>query len=273
MLGFIEWIPSLATTGGLGLALFLSKNLFVTRLTNAIKHEYDEKLEKIKASHRTVEQRLQNEIQKRENEIATIRESALSGLAHRKSLLFERQLEAVDQLWQSYVALSPAKVVSTMMSRVKIGEVSKTIKSDLNMQSFFKLIGQNVDMEKLGASQSANLRPFISETIWAYFSAYQSIVLHYVVLAKIFELGLEEKLTKSDELVNLIIKVLPHQKKFIEEYQIEGAFYLLEEIEGKLLEEIHNFLSGKGVSEERLKEAAQIIKHSEQLRVKDKAAS
>uniref|UniRef100_UPI00188A176A hypothetical protein n=2 Tax=Vibrio anguillarum TaxID=55601 RepID=UPI00188A176A len=251
MLEFIDWIPSLITTGGVGVIVFLSKNLLITRLTNAVKYEYDAKLEEMKNSHKLTEQRLYAEIQKREHELATIRDSALSGLAHRQSLLFERQLQAVDNLWQAYIALSPAKVVAIMMSRVKIDEVSKTIGHDSKLQDFFQMIGKNVDMEKLGAVQPASLRPFVSEPIWAYFSAYQSIVLHYVVLAKMFELGLGEKMTKSDELVNLLKKVLPHQKEFIEKYQVEGAFYLLDEVEQKLLKEINDFLSGKGVSEER----------------------
>lgn len=266
---FINWIPSLITTGGFGVVVFLSKNLIVNRLTNAVKHEYDTKLEEVKASHKLIEQRLQAEIQKREHEVITIRESAFSGLAHRKSLLFERQLKAVDDLWQAYITLSPAKIVSAMMSRVDIQMVSKNIANDSNMQQLFQMIGQNVDMVKLGTIQSEKLRPFVSEPIWAYFSTYQSIVLHYVMLAKIFEFGLEEKMIKSDELVNLLTKVLPHQKEFIEKFRVEGSFYLLEEIEQKLLKEINDFLSGKGVSEERLKEATEIIKHSEKLRAQD----
>lgn len=78
-------------------------------------------------------------------------------------------------------------------------------------------------------------------------------------------------MTKSDELINLLLKVLPHQKEFIEKFGVEGSFYLLEEIEQKLLDEINDFLSGKGVSEERLKEATEIIKYSEQLRAQDKS--
>ena len=268
----INWIPPVVTTGLFGILVFLSKNLIITRLTNSVKHEYDAKLETLRASNKVIEQTLQAEIQKRDSEITSIRDSALSGLDHRKSLLFERQLNAVDSLWQANIALSSAKMVSTMMSRMKIGEVSKTIEYDTKLQDFFKMIGQNVDLEKLGSVQSSNLRPFVSEPIWAYFSACQSIVLHYVVLAKMFELGLGEKMTKSDELVTLITKVLPHQKVFIEEYRIEGAFLLLEEIEGKLLKEIQDFLAGKGTSEARLKEASEIIKHSETLTAKDEQA-
>lgn len=267
----IDWIPSLVTSGGLGVVAFLSKNLIVTRLTNSVKHEYDVKLEAIKANHKESEQRFQAELQKRDLQVAAIRDSALSGLAHQKSLLFEKQLDAVDNLWKSFVALSPAKVVSTMMSRINIDEVSKTIARDTNLQEFFKMIGQNVDLQTLGGVNSTSLRPFVSEPIWAYFSAYQSIVLHYVVLAKMFELGLDKKMTKSEELVKLVSKVLPHQKEFIEKYEITGAFYLLEEIEQLLLSEIQNFLSGKGISEERLKEATEIIKYSEQLKVTDES--
>ena len=49
----------------------------------------------------------------------------------------------------SNIALSSAKMVSTMMSRMKIGEVSKTIEYDTKLQDFFKMFGQNVDLENL----------------------------------------------------------------------------------------------------------------------------
>jgi hypothetical protein len=265
----INWIPSLVTTGLFSAVVFFSKNLIITRLTNSVKHEYDAKLEALKASNKAMEQTFQAEIQKRDSEITSIRNSALSGLDHRNSLLFERQLNAVDSLWQANTALSPAKAVSSMMSVFKIEEVSKTIEYDAELQNFFKTLAQNVDFKKLEIEPSSNLRPFVSKPIWAYFFACQSIVFHYVALAKIFELGLGTKMVKTDELVTLITKVLPHQKTYIEKHRIEGAFFLLEEIEGKLLKEIQDFLAGKGTSEARLKEASEIIKHSEQLTAKD----
>jgi hypothetical protein len=108
-------------------------------------------------------------------------------------LLFERQLNAVDSLWQANIALSSARSVSTMVSTFKIGDVSKTIEYDTKLQYFFKMMGQNLALEKLGSVQPSNLKPFVSESIWAYFFACQSIVFHYVALAKMFEIGLGEK--------------------------------------------------------------------------------
>jgi hypothetical protein len=265
----IDWVTFFFTTGVFGIVVFLSKNLIITKLTNSVKHEYDAKLEKLKASNRATEQSLRVEIQKRDSEITSIRDSALSGLDHRKSILFERQLNAVDELWKANNALSSAKSVSAIMSVFEIGKVSKRIEYDTKLQNFFKALAQNVDFKKLEIEPPSNLRPFVSEPIWAYFSACQSIVFHYVALAKIFELGFDEKMVKTDQLVTLIAKVLPHQKTYIVKHRIEGAFFLLEEIEGKLLKEIQHFLAGKGTSKARLKEASEIIKHSEQLTAKD----
>jgi hypothetical protein len=75
----ISWIPSVVTTGLFSVVVFFSKNLIITRLTNSVKHEYDAKLETLKASNKAMEQPLQAEIQKRDSDITSIRNSALSG--------------------------------------------------------------------------------------------------------------------------------------------------------------------------------------------------
>ena len=43
------FLTTISSTGLIGVLLFLSRSLIETRLTNAVKHEYDEKLENIRA--------------------------------------------------------------------------------------------------------------------------------------------------------------------------------------------------------------------------------
>lgn len=45
----MDWFPAISTTSLLVIALWLGRNLLITRLTNSVRHEYDEKLETIKA--------------------------------------------------------------------------------------------------------------------------------------------------------------------------------------------------------------------------------
>ncbi|EPO0014299.1 hypothetical protein ACT5DP_004690 [Vibrio alginolyticus] len=262
---FVNWLPSFITTGALGLGLFLGKNLIVTRLKNAVKHEYDEKLEQIKFSNRQIELELQN----REKELASVREVAFSSMTHRQSLICERQLKAIDEIWCSYLNLSSARFVSNMMSRVKVDEVSKEIRLNTNLQEFFRFIAQNLDSEKISEVNAYKHRPFVSEGVWAYYSSYQSIVMHFVALAKAFENGLDDKLVNSEGLEKLIKATLPHQSEFIDKFGPTAAVYLLEEIEGHLLREIRTSIDGKGTSEDSLSKANEIISLSEALQTED----
>ena len=40
----MDWIPAVSTTTLLAGVLWLARNLIATRLTNSVRHEYDEKL-------------------------------------------------------------------------------------------------------------------------------------------------------------------------------------------------------------------------------------
>jgi len=45
----MDWIPAISTTTLLAGALWLARNLISTRLTNSVRHEYDEKLANLNA--------------------------------------------------------------------------------------------------------------------------------------------------------------------------------------------------------------------------------
>lgn len=251
---FIDWIPALSSTSILAILIFCSKKLIVTRLTNAVKHEYDSKLELLKG-----------DLSKKEQEINSIRNVGLSGLQQRQSLLFERQLGAIELLWSSTCKLSHGIAVSKMMLRVKTDEVSKSIEQDQKLQEFFKMIAMHVNMDKLGEINPTPARPFVSKLAWAYYSAYSSIIYHYVLQAKLFENGIGQDFLDKDNITTLVRAALPHQNKFIEEFGADSFGHLLEELQGKILEEIDAMLSGKSLDQAGLEKAAVIQDLAQEL--------
>lgn len=81
----------LSTIGSAALvsaALWLTRNLLITRLTKAVSHEYDEKLAIINS-----------DLSSKISEIESLRDGILGGVANRQRLLYERRLKAVEQLW------------------------------------------------------------------------------------------------------------------------------------------------------------------------------
>lgn len=250
----MDWIPAISTTSVLGLLIFLSKNLIVTRLTNSVKHEYDGKLEVLKA-----------DLSKKEKEIEGLRQVGLSGLQQRQSVLFNKQVESVELLWAATCKLYLGKPLSEMMLRVKTEEVSKTIGQDANLQQFFKYISMHTDMEKMSSIDPQPARPFISKLAWAYYSAYSSIIWHYVLQAKLFESGLSDNLLDIEKMTKMVSVALPHQEEFIKKFGVGAFGHLLDELQDKILNELDSMLSGKTLDSSGLEKAAKIQELAQEL--------
>ncbi|MBU1393661.1 MAG: hypothetical protein KJ856_13850 [Gammaproteobacteria bacterium] len=103
--------------------LWLCRQLIITRLTNAVKHEYDAKLESLKA-----------EIRSKESDIQALRDGALSGIINRSSVLYERRLKAVEELWETVTSLASAKNISSKLALLNIEAISKKVVHDDKIQ-------------------------------------------------------------------------------------------------------------------------------------------
>ena len=77
----VDWLPSITTTSLFALALWLSRKLFVTRLTRSVGHEFDKQLEA-----------LRSDLHAREAEIEALRSGALTAIASRQIALDKRVL-------------------------------------------------------------------------------------------------------------------------------------------------------------------------------------
>ena len=74
-----------------GIIAWLSKNLLLTRLKASVSHEFEKKLENLRADLRS-----------NEAEIAAIRQSAAESLAGRGKVVDERKLQAIDSIWTGF---------------------------------------------------------------------------------------------------------------------------------------------------------------------------
>jgi hypothetical protein len=250
----MDWIPAISSTSALAILIYLSRNLIITRLTNAVKHEYDSKLEVLKA-----------DLSKKEKEIEGLRQVGLSGLQQRQTVLFNKQVEAVELLWAATCKLDFGKPLSEMMLRVKGEEVSKTISQDADLQQFFKSISMHTDMGKMTSVDPQPARPFISKLVWAYYSAYSSIICHYVLQAKLFENGLCDSLLDVEKITKMVSVALPHQVEFIEKFGVGAFGHLLDELQNKILIELDSILSGKALDSSGLEKANKIQKLAQEL--------
>lgn len=261
----MEWVPAISTTTLLAIVAWLGRNLIATRLTSAVKHEYDEKIESLKASLRKNEEAFRADLKAKETQIDALRSGALSGIVNRQAVLYERQLNAVEKLWEAVIFLSSAKYISQFMASVKFDVSAQEAARNEQFREFFKKIGGNLDINSFKTEDASKVRPFISPLTWAYYSAYQSIIIHSVVKLHFLQNGIDSKYLDTTAITKLIKVTLPHQEEYIEKYGTSAFHFLLEEIETKLLLEIDNMLRGEKSDRESIEKAAMILKEAERL--------
>lgn len=265
-MNLIDWIPSVTTSGILAIILWLARNLIATRLTKSVQHEFDAKLETLRAEFRANEELLKADLRSKENEIAALRTGALTAMASRQVALDKRRLEAVDQLWSTVTALGPAKSISSFMAVLKFENVAEEAAKNVKFREIFTMMGTGFDLTKMDLSYSEKARPFISPMAWALFSAYQSIVIHAVAKLEIIRSGIDAKdILNKDAIEKLIKAALPHHGTYIDKFGDTAYHYLLEELEARLLDELRKMLAGVEADKASVDQAAEILSRSNDL--------
>ncbi len=261
----MSWIPALSTTTLLALALWLSRNLISTRLTNSVRHEYDTKIESLKTELRQNEESFKADLRAKESQIEALRSGALSGISNRQSAIFQRQLEAIEQLWNVVVLLGPAKAISGTMAVIKFETAVKEAAKNPKAREMFAMVS-DIDMKTLPTSQALKTRPFVSPLVWAYYSAYEAIVTHAVLLMHMLKNGIDMvEVIDSKHVTKLVKLALPHHVEYIEKYGPSAFHNLLEELESNLLAAFKLMFKGEELDKETVDKAANIIKQAEIL--------
>lgn len=102
-MSFIDFaLSAVGWTVLVGIAIWLSQHLIVTRLRASVRHEFNEKLEMLRADLRKSEESFKADLRAKETQIEVLRSGALLGMTSRQTTLDKRRLEAVEQLWGRY---------------------------------------------------------------------------------------------------------------------------------------------------------------------------
>jgi hypothetical protein len=160
-------------------------------------------------------------------------------------------------------ALAPLAAASASMARINFDAAAKRAPHEANLRHFFEVIAPSKLLEELKRDQpmpAINEQPFISPLAWAYFSAYQSIILGAFMAARILAEGIEDagKLLKRDHARELLKATLPHQAEYIDGNDPAAYHHLLEELKELLLTELRNILDGQAADREAINRGNEI---------------
>jgi len=260
---YLPWIPSLATSALLAAALWLGRNLISTRLTKSVAHEFNTKLETLRAQMREGEERLKAELRIKEAEIVALRSGALTALASRQMAFDKRRLEAVDQLWSSITALAPARSIASMMSVVNFEVVAPRAERDPKVRKVFEVVGSGFDIKNLDLSGAAKARPFLSPMVWAIYSAFLAVTMHSVMRWHVLKGGLGSNDLADKEAIGKLIKAaLPHYSDYIDQHGPSVYYYVLEALDERLLIELQKLLTGVEADKASIEQSAEILRRS-----------
>jgi hypothetical protein len=260
------WIPSLTTAGVLSGIAWLAREWIGARLTKAIQHEFDRKLEKLRSELRESEEMLKARIREKEGEITALRSGALSALASRHAALDKRRLEAIDQIWAAFNALAPARSLATNMGFIKFESAAEIAERDPKARQFFEMLGGAFDMSKLDLSAADKARPYLTPMVWAVFSAIRAVSMHAAMRWMVLKGGLgKQDYADSDAIQALVVKVLPHYEDYLTQNGPSVYFYVLQALEERLLEELRSMMSGLETDKASLEQAAEIVRAANDL--------
>lgn len=262
---FVEWLLSTVSSATLlAGVVWLMKGVITTRLTSAVQHQFNEKLESIRAEHRKAEALFKADLQSKETQIQVLRSGALSALASRQAAIDQRRLIAVDQLWMALNALAPARAVANWMTVVKFDSAIKLTAKDPKARELFEAFGK-VDLNSAYVDEAWKARPFVSSLAWALFSAYRAIVSLAATQLRLLQVGLDIDVVDNKKIAALVIAALPDRSAYIAEHGASALPFLLDELETKLLDEFTRMLSGVDADLASLKQAAAILQATETL--------
>jgi hypothetical protein len=252
----------LALDAAVGIAIFVGRNWLKASIEKSVQNRFDSKLEILRTELRKSEEAFKQQLQSKETEISSLRDAVMTAMSSRRGVMDKRRLEAVDRLWAAFIALSPYYVVSNYMCHINIETASKEVSTNSNMRKFFEFLGSSTKSVKLPDPPSKTEQLFVSPMAWAYFSAYQTVVMLAFALAKALESGIQDisKLIKFEAVSSMLEAALPHHATLIETEGFSAYHGLLDELETNLVEALRQTLDGEDLDQANILRAAEIIR-------------
>lgn len=260
-MSWYEWIPAVSTSALLGVAMSIAGLLLRTRLVKSVQHEFNEKLESIRAAHKKDEEAFKAELASREAQLSVLRNYLVSGMSGRQVIVEKRRIKAVDELWDSVLSLAPLKNIASIMSKINFETALKHAETDPNTRRFFDDIGMGFDIKALRPYSAPKARPFLSQMSWALFEAYRSVLYQALIKYQMAKSGLNEpQLIERTRIKELLMIALPHQVDYIDQCRDGEYFYLVDELESLVLVELTKMIQGVESDKASLERASDILK-------------
>ncbi len=244
---FMSGAVAAAMFAGIG---WLCREWITARLSKGIQHEYDAKLEALRADLRS-----------KDAQITALREGALFGASARQTALFQRKIEAVDAVWADMAKLSRLNF-AVLYTSLDYPTVKDTARSE-GGRSLLKAMDE---ADLINSLRASTYEPYVPQYAWALFQAYQGIMLFTSVKVKALGTGDNIKdMFESAAVLEVLRKTLPDQSALIDERGQSVTWHLMSVLRERVLDALRSVLAGKDDDAATVERAAAIIRSAESL--------
>jgi hypothetical protein len=272
------WIASLSLLlhGAwiLGLVVaFVGRHWLRARIEKGIQHGFDRQIEAVRSELKREEEKVKTDLQgrieelkaalqARDRELASLRDGVLSGRAQRQAMLDKRRIEAVERVWLAVSDLAQHKFGASLLHILDLDATTALLKGNPELKAFFEAFDKMAPPPDPKNHPARAERPFVTQPAWAYFTAYQAVLLSSKALITGFAMGIGDarKMLDKSSLSALLKAALPHRTALIDQLSISSYLVLLDELEQALLAELTKMLDGAEIDEGAIKHAAQLVK-------------
>lgn len=209
------------------IVIWLLKKAIPSYVDKYMKHNFDKEIENIK-----------HDIREQENILTTLQNTVLSIKMKREELIYQKELQANEKLWQIVMKLSRYKAIDLALQNAKIYDFE-------NWDDTPKALAKIYDLSAINELDAKDIRPFVSEILWSYFMVYRTILIFIVSQ---IDLGINYLKYNEPETIksikDLLSNVLPDSKEQIQKEDDLYCFQYLTILEDKMVEEIKKSLAG-----------------------------
>jgi len=264
----MDWIPGITSAGALAAALWFARSLISERLQGSVRHEFDSKLEGVKAEIREGERRLD-----------AVRSTALAALASGQTALNERRLRAIEDLWDAATVLRSGAAMVSVLGALDLEEVAKHLmRKDAATQQLVRLVesfGAGFKDRLKDGKRGEAARLYVSPMAWVLYSAYSSIVLLAFLQMEALKAGGEPlQFIKTKETIEQVRTALPEYGDLLDKYGVTALREFLPDLEERLLAELRACAEGRDSDPEgaaRARKLAELLGRQEAERTKREA--
>ncbi len=185
----------------------------------------------------------------------------LSARSEREMIFSQRRMKAAERVWtKTSVGLRGVASIATTASIIGFSGATARVAIDEPIRDYLDNIVGTVQENDLTTADIDAERLYVNELVWAFFSAYQT-VLHFAYLQlKVITIGIRaaHNTVKIDAAVDMIKAALPHQTDFLEKNP-EGVFLLVNELRENVFIAIRKMLQGNDLEADEIARASTVL--------------